>query len=267
MPDTRESRYEKDRTLALIERAVGATHPVIRRRRDWRVSSDGQVSAFVTFSRAEQLFYDVSPRDLEAFLKYPRSFVVFVMGDAQHALIIPSVELHGIVADLAVSTDGNVKLHVAYAGYDYTFREAPRHSLLRYFNKFVQLEPTAALLETVTLDLESLAHEEDRSEGTLTRRLTNYYERKAKLRAAAIRFHGTVCPCGFDFEAVYGRVGENFIEVHHTRPVSTLGDDASVDPKTDMIVLCANCHRMVHRKRDNPLSLDDLKRALRIIRE
>ena len=49
--------------------------------------------------------------------------------------------------------------------------------------------------------------------------VTSYkYERKAKLRDAAIRIHGVVCQvCGFDFEEVYGEWGEGYIEVHHLK--------------------------------------------------
>lgn len=89
------------------------------------------------------------------------------------------------------------------------------------------------------------------------------YERDPKLRAAAIEHHGIVCMgCGFNFEATYGSIGAGFIEVHHTQPVSTLGRPTEVDPERDLIVLCSNCHSMVHRKRQTPLSLIELRKAL-----
>ncbi len=31
-----------------------------------------------------------------------------------------------------------------------------------------------------------------------------------------------------------------------------------VDPKEDIAVLCANCHRMVHHKRSDPLTIEKL---------
>jgi serine/threonine protein kinase len=52
--------------------------------------------------------------------------------------------------------------------------------------------------------------------------------------------------CGFDFAQVYGKLGEGFIECHHTKPVSKLrkGDKTKL---SDLALVCANCHRMLHR--------------------
>jgi hypothetical protein len=52
--------------------------------------------------------------------------------------------------------------------------------------------------------------------------------------------------CGFDFRKRYGRLGDGFCEVHHRLPLS----DTSLEVQTrleDLAVLCANCHRMIHR--------------------
>src|SRR5215218_8692971 len=103
----------------------------------------------------------------------------------------------------------------------------------------------------VASDLEALRAEEDYLEGTKTQRLVNHYERDQKLRTATVKYHGVTCKvCGFDFEQVYGERGKGYIEVHHLRPVSTLGKETKVDLKRDMTVLCSNCHRMIHRRKD-----------------
>lgn len=54
--------------------------------------------------------------------------------------------------------------------------------------------------------------------------------------------------CKFDFEEVYGEIGTDFIEGHHTIPVSELeeGDKTRVE---DIVLVCSNCHKMLHRKR------------------
>ncbi|EKO24160.1 HNH endonuclease [Leptospira interrogans] len=89
------------------------------------------------------------------------------------------------------------------------------------------------------------------------------YERNAKLRQLAISFHGTICTCcGFDFKRFYGKIGDGFIHVHHIRPIAKAGK-TSVNPRTDMVVLCANCHAMVHRSRQNILSVEELKEIIR----
>lgn len=112
-------------------------------------------------------------------------------------------------------------------------------------------------------DLESLKEEEGALEGGKKERLLSYFERNPKLRADAIKIHGTSCiACGFDFEATYGIWGRNYIEVHHTVPISTLPEPSTIDPRHDLTVLCSNCHRMVHRKRDSPLSIDELVKII-----
>jgi predicted HNH restriction endonuclease len=117
------------------------------------------------------------------------------------------------------------------------------------------------LEKAVTEDLEAIQLEEDLFEsGEGKKRLTNYYERRPKLRAAAILSQGISCVvCGFNFAEVYGEHGLDYIEVHHKTPVSSLKVKTKVNPKTDMAVLCSNCHRMIHRKKDNILSVEDLK--------
>ena len=55
--------------------------------------------------------------------------------------------------------------------------------------------------------------------------------------------------CKFDFEKNYGIRGKDYIEAHHTRPLSEL-DIEGIDTKMDEIALvCANCHKMIHRFR------------------
>ncbi len=74
------------------------------------------------------------------------------------------------------------------------------------------------------------------------------YERSRKNRAMAIKIHGTRCQaCGFDFEEFYGRAhAVSYIEVHHVKLLSE--HEGEVDPASDLVCLCANCHRMAHRK-------------------
>jgi 5-methylcytosine-specific restriction protein A len=68
--------------------------------------------------------------------------------------------------------------------------------------------------------------------------------------------------CNFDFGEIYGERGKGFIEVHHINPVSTLKSESQTNPKDDLIVLCSNCHRMVHRKSDKVLTLLELKKII-----
>jgi 5-methylcytosine-specific restriction protein A len=89
------------------------------------------------------------------------------------------------------------------------------------------------------------------------------YERSSHNRRLAIKYHGCKCmACGFDFEEVYGKIGKGFIEVHHIMPLYRKDEEVVIDPKTDLICLCPNCHRMVHRYKDKVLTLEELKSIL-----
>lgn len=52
--------------------------------------------------------------------------------------------------------------------------------------------------------------------------------------------------CEFDFAAVYGSRGVGFVECHHKTPLSALPGSRRTT-LDDLALLCANCHRMIHR--------------------
>lgn len=95
---------------------------------------------------------------------------------------------------------------------------------------------------------------DEADEGRILTRVHTSRERNPKLverkKGKFLKENGKLfCEaCGFDFEAAYGDRGTGFIECHHTKPVSELrpGERTKVD---DLVLLCSNCHRMVHRKR------------------
>lgn len=66
--------------------------------------------------------------------------------------------------------------------------------------------------------------------------------------------------CGFDFHATYGEIGIDFIEGHHTIPISELKGEVITKVK-DVALVCSNCHRMLHRKRPW-LKMEDLKKLI-----
>jgi 5-methylcytosine-specific restriction protein A len=80
-------------------------------------------------------------------------------------------------------------------------------------------------------------------------RMHKRIERNANLAKAVKKHHGYTCQvCGTNFEARYGAIGKEYIEAHHLKPLATIkGKKVAMDPIRDFAVLCANCHRMVHR--------------------
>ena len=100
-------------------------------------------------------------------------------------------------------------------------------------------------------------------EGKQAKKYVTVYERDSKLRNAAIAIHGYDCVvCGFNFEKAYGEYAKGFIHIHHIVPVSELGDDKTVNPQTDLVPVCANCHSIIHRKRDKTLSIEEIKELI-----
>lgn len=87
------------------------------------------------------------------------------------------------------------------------------------------------------------------------------YERSRMNRLRCLQAHGHSCVvCGFNFENFYGEIGMGFIEVHHLFAVSAMPPGYRPDPVKEMVPLCANCHRMVHR-RVPPIPPHELKVA------
>ena len=90
-------------------------------------------------------------------------------------------------------------------------------------------------------------------EGELVLALSRHRARERRLRDEKIaevkEANGGRVPCqacGFDFLEVYGEIGRDYAQVHHLKP---LGDRTkpSRTSLSDLAVLCANCHVMVHQ--------------------
>jgi 5-methylcytosine-specific restriction enzyme A len=91
-------------------------------------------------------------------------------------------------------------------------------------------------------------------EGRILTRVHRSRERSRKLverkKTAALKVDGRLAceVCGFDFEATSGPRGTGVIECHHIKPVHTL-TDGSKTKLTDLVLVCSNCHRMIHAGR------------------
>jgi 5-methylcytosine-specific restriction protein A len=116
-------------------------------------------------------------------------------------------------------------------------------------------------IELITEEI-STEESEDLFEGAKKIVTINAYERNPKARSLCLGQWGTKCAiCGFDFEKVYGEIGKGFIHVHHLIPVSQIGKTYQVDPISDLIPVCPNCHAMIHTK-NPPLTIEELKKKI-----
>jgi len=99
-------------------------------------------------------------------------------------------------------------------------------------------------------------------EGAVSKIVVNRYERDKKARTECIDHYGCRCAvCGFDFEKVYGPIGQNKIHVHHLRPLSEIRQEYKIDPVRDLRPVCPNCHLIIHSKRE-PFTIDGVKEMI-----
>lgn len=125
------------------------------------------------------------------------------------------------------------------------------------------LEWTSRMLGSVLalMPLEAIEQPPDgEAEGGGYQTQITRYERSTLNRQACMDFHGRTCKaCGFDFETVYGPIGEGYIEVHHVESLARLAPGTVLNPIVDLVPLCSNCHSMAHKRRPFPYSVDELK--------
>lgn len=96
------------------------------------------------------------------------------------------------------------------------------------------------------------------AEGKIRTVTTKTYDRSTHARQACIEHFGYNCiVCKFNFEDAYGDVGRGYIEVHHLRQIADVGEEYLIDPVRDLRPVCANCHRILHKRRP-PLAIEDL---------
>ncbi|CAL9289257.1 HNH endonuclease [Streptomyces sp. NPDC050585] len=112
---------------------------------------------------------------------------------------------------------------------------------------------TAGELQSLPLtEDEAFGDDYSAPEGRLLMRRHQARERSKSLRkkkiASVLKRGGRLeCEaCGFDFERVYGDRGAGYIECHHVVPLHEAGEGQT--RLRDLALICANCHRMIHRR-------------------
>ena len=107
---------------------------------------------------------------------------------------------------------------------------------------------------------------EEASEGKLLTRTHIARERNSaiskKKKQKVLKDNGKLgCEaCGFVFEKKYGERGQDFIECHHTKPLTEYKGEQKTKLE-DLALLCANCHRMIHAKKPW-LTVEQLKEMI-----
>lgn len=96
----------------------------------------------------------------------------------------------------------------------------------------------------------------------------NVYERNPEAIAVCLAHHGAICRvCAVDFRRRYGAIGDGFMQVHHLRQVGPADTGYVLDPVNDLVPVCPNCHAMLHRGREKPRSVEELRRIMELARK
>ncbi|TGE09953.1 HNH endonuclease [Hymenobacter fodinae] len=128
-------------------------------------------------------------------------------------------------------------------------------------SRAVTLEPEATHVEVplIAEEDEALAFPEGKEKFRLHRIKERNRDLVKAVKERALLIDGNLCcqVCEFSFLEKYGALGEGFIEAHHLRPISELTEE-TLTQLDDLVLVCSNCHRMLHRRRPW-LTLEDLK--------
>lgn len=144
------------------------------------------------------------------------------------------------------------------------FNSAAQRIPKKYLSAILELFDSKKKIENLRLG-ENESFSLNRAEGKKIEYYVTKYERNSMYREQAIKIHGLTCQiCGFNFEKIYGKLGEGYIEVHHRKPLFSMDYEVVPNPETDMICVCSNCHKMLHRHRSSILSPEELITILNI---
>ena len=142
--------------------------------------------------------------------------------------------------------------------------------LAREYIRLTENKPQPLTLENITAEVVEKFQPDDEEltfiEGKVKYALHTRKERNKKVVALKKKLAFDLNPllpceiCTVSFKEKYGSVGEGFIEAHHIFPISDLTEktETKVD---DLILVCPNCHKMIHRKRPW-LTVEQIKRLL-----
>jgi len=146
--------------------------------------------------------------------------------------------------------------HVYHIEYDST-NLPTEEELIRDLHKMLDAYETLFFRGGRDSDNFSISEQKDEEvsiQETYRKKVHSLIERPSSSQIKRIKKKlGYICQgCEFDFQKVYGELGKHYIEAHHLIPISELkkGESRKITEK-DFAVLCANCHRMIHRLEDS----------------
>lgn len=100
-------------------------------------------------------------------------------------------------------------------------------------------------------------------EGLLTETVKYVKGRSRHLRDLALRNAEGICSvCGVDYNKVLGGEGVRVLQVHHRNQLAAT-DAPRLTLLSDLAVVCANCHMLIHMNPKQALSIENLRNMLK----
>ncbi len=155
------------------------------------------------------------------------------------------------------------KSEYLYGIYDYEKFGLQRNETKRLVSRVVEFIFTindALLSEKLAQDTKDYKAVENRK--AVQRHIQR--ERNSYLVTLAKHRDNFICQiCGFDYRKIYGVLGDDFAEAHHIVPLGK-NDKQRTTTVNDLVTVCANCHRMLHRMNG---TANDIPRLRKIIKK
>lgn len=115
-------------------------------------------------------------------------------------------------------------------------------------------------LNRAVLNATKTSEEKEALEGELFNNESTFRSRnQALINAKKINSDYRCEICGFSFQEKYGSMGKEYIIAHHIKALSSR-PTSSITKQKDIVLVCANCHAMIHTK--NPPVLPQKLREL-----
>jgi predicted HNH restriction endonuclease len=125
-----------------------------------------------------------------------------------------------------------------------------------------EFSPRFLALLGVSGFLTQFAAEASDVEGIQTelRRVTK--KRSRRLRELALSSSGGICEvCKRDYSKVLAGRGIRVLQVHHRKQLASL-DEPAITKLSDLAVVCANCHMLIHLDPRRAFRVETLRRKL-----
>lgn len=230
-----------------------------------RTTEQGQYVVYLFAPSRREIYLSLNQGATEMFQEHGRKYGLRTLQErAQHMRgLADAVGSTFPTTRIELGEDGHLPLgyEAGHAiGYRYHADQLPNKSELE--SDLTRLMTVyRGVVETVTFGDDAVYQETQGANKQLTEKIKERkryvvhqkIERRSDVAKKVREKQGCICKaCQVDLTQVYGPLAANFIEVHHLRPLASLdlGEVVEYDLDTDYAVLCANCHRMIHRLPD-----------------